>query len=230
MAAFACRLLVLVQLYCCNFGGCKVFHHCSVHRHCDIDAVATRFHLGLDCSCRLLASSSRRFQTIALPPGLHRSLSNFLAETVHHCSLHGFLVCLLAPLAIMLKTSSTLCTFLALASKSLMFRESSSSFVSPVDTTFLDARSHLFPTRSLLTPSAACLSISFTSMRVGFTPRRLISLECSLVQPWVTVSDAQSNIAEWRPAASTVVLHVDGAAVDLHMVQFSWLSQDTSSV
>ena len=160
-----------------------MFHRCAVHRHCDIDAVCTRFHLGLYCSCCLLASSSRRFQTIALLLGLHRSLSNVLAETGHYCSLHGFLVDLLAPLVIMLKASSTLCTFLALASRNLMFRESASSFVSPVDTTFFDGSSHLFPTRSLLIPSAACLTISFTSMRVVFTPRRLVSFECCLVQP-----------------------------------------------
>ena len=83
----------------------------------------------------------------------------------------------------MLKASSTLCAFLALASRNLMFRESASPFVSPVDTTLFDGSSHLFPTRSLLTPSAACLSISFTSMRVVFTPRRLISFERCLVQP-----------------------------------------------
>ena len=95
-----------------------------------------------------------------------------------------------------------------------MFRESVSSFVLLVDTAFIDESSHLFPTRSLLTSSAAYLSISFTSMRFVFTPRRLITLECCLVPPWVTASDVQSNIAEWRPAVSLTVLHVNGAAVD----------------
>ena len=98
----------------------------------------------------------------ASPWSLHRKLKNIFAVTGHCCSLHGFLVCLLAPHVIMLKASSTLCAFLALASRNLMFRESASSFVSPVDTTFFDGSSHLFPTRSLL------------------TPRRLINLECCL--------------------------------------------------
>ena len=63
-----------------------------------------------------------------------------------------------------------------------MFRESASSLVSPVDTTFFDGSSHCFTTRSLLIQSEACLLISFTSMRIGFTPRRLISFECCLIQ------------------------------------------------
>ena len=110
-------------------------------------------------------------------------LDDFLTQACHHGSLLSFLVCLLAPLDIMLKNSSKLCAFLAVASRNLMFRESASSFVSPVDTTFFDGSPHLFPTRSLLIKSAACVSISFTSMRIGFTPRRLISFECCLIQP-----------------------------------------------
>ena len=57
-----------------------MFHRCAVHPHCNIDAVCTHFHLGLDCSCCLLASSSRRFQTIALLLGLHRSLRNIITD------------------------------------------------------------------------------------------------------------------------------------------------------
>ena len=160
---------MLDQLYCCNFGGCKVFHRCAVHRHCDIDAVCTRFHLGLDCSCCLLASSSRRFQTIALLLSLHRSLSNFFAETGHHCSLQGFLVCLLAPLVIMLKAFSTLCGVL-------------------VDLVHIDEG-------------------WLHSQKID-QPRMLSG---SIL---LSLSDAQSNNAEWRPAVSIMMLHVNGAAVN----------------
>ena len=96
-----------------------------------------------------------------------------------------------------------------------MFRESASSFVSPEDTTFFDGSSHLFPTRSLLTPSAAYLTISFTSMRVVFAPRRFDRASNAVwFNPAFTVSDAQSNKAEWRPAVSLMMLHVNGAAVN----------------
>ena len=102
-----------VRVVTCSFKRCTAFHRCGVDRGRQCKCVHASVNVRLNSSCRFFTGSSSHLQAASLLLRLLCRLDDFLTHACHHGSLLSFLVCLLAPLDIMLKTSSTSCTFLA---------------------------------------------------------------------------------------------------------------------